>query len=682
MTLNDSSQPEVNAILETDGNVPVTRPLETEYPADAFPVSLHSGVKWRHRIAVRLMVTFFICCVLVFGSALSYNYYRAREIIAAKTEIHAWNLLQATSGKVETILASVSAYTDGMARSLETFPSTQDQLLDFIKTSVLAHPDVYGSTVAFEPSANPFFEGPYAPYFYRSADGTGFIDLTESYEYQYQDWFQIPRELERPEWSEPYYDEGGGNILMATYSVPFYVTRNGQRRFAGIVTADISLEHLVETISSIKVLKTGYGFLLSRAGTFLAHPRQNMIMNESLFSLAEERNSRTLRDIGRRMIAGGTGFIPYRTISGIQSRMAYGPLPTVGWSLGVVFPEDELFADIRELTIIMAVIGLAGIALLTLAVYFIARSITTPIRSLTAAADEIAAGDFEADLPEPGLRDEVGALTNDFRVMRDSLKTHIARLAETTAIRERMESELQIAHDIQMSILPKIFPPFPNRAEFDLYALIAPAREVGGDFYDFFQVGEDQLCFVIGDVSGKGVPASLFMAVTKTLIKSFAREGVMPDAIISHANQELAVDNETCMFVTLFCGLLNMKTGEVRYANAGHNPPLIVRQDGRVEWLPRTNALVAGVMPDFLYQWERLTLAPGDSLYLYTDGVTEAMNNDNELFSEERLEKELASLTGLEIKAAIQKLVDAINAFTGGAPQSDDITMMMIRYWG
>lgn len=641
-----------------------------------------AGIKWHHRISVRLSVIFSVFSVLIFGAALWYNYYQARNMITENMEIQARDLVMAAAGRVETSIASVTAVTESMALSLETFSFNNARLLDFIKTSVLSHPDVFGSAVAFEPSVDDRFKLPYAPYFYRTKSGTAFIDVKDNYDYMYRDWFQIPRELGKTEWSEPYYDEGGGNILMATCSVPFYKTKNNQKRFAGIVTSDISLKRLTNIVSSIKVLKTGYGFLLSRNGTFLAHPRQDVIMNESLFSLAEERSNQELRDIGRRMTAGKSGFIPFQTISGVQSWVYFAPLRHVGWTIGVVFPQDEMLADIRSLTLAMAGMGLGGVLLLILVVIVIARSITNPIRALAVASDKIAAGDFEAQLPKPRSMDEVGFLTRDFRVMRDSLKDHIKQLTETTAVRERMESELKIAHDIQMSILPKTFPPFPTRDEFDLFALILPAREVGGDFYDFFQLSENLLCFVIGDVSGKGVPAALFMAVTKTLIKSFAKKDVTPDEILSHVNEELAEDNDACMFVTLFCGVLDTQTGEIQYANAGHNPPLIVKKSRTVEWLPRAKSLVAGAMPGVRYESLNFRLSPGDRLFLYTDGVTEAMNHADDLFSEQRLEKDLVISADLEIKDAIRAIMDSIDRFADGAPQSDDITMMMIRYSG
>ena len=642
----------------------------------------HVGIKWRHRLSVRLSIIFSVFSITIFGLTLGYNYYQARKMIIANIEIQSRNIVAAAAGKVSTVISSIMAETESMAWSLETFSFDNPQLLEFIKKSVLSHPDVFGSTVSFEPYADSRFQTPYAPYYYKTPQGVGFVDLYKSYDYTLQDWYQIPRELGKSEWSEPYYDEGGGNILMATYSVPFYEIHDNQKRFTGIVTADISLEHLTDIVSSIRILKTGYGFLLSRNGVFLVHPHQDIVMNESLFSLAEERHNRDLRDIGRQMAAGESGFISYQTIDGVSSWMYYAPLQEVGWKLGVVFPKDELLADIRTLTLTMAGIGLTGILVLAMVVVLISRSIIEPIRSLALASNKVAAGNFDASLPESRLKDEVGALTRDFQVMQDSLKNYIRQLTETTAARERMESELKIAHDIQMSILPKTFPPFPTREEFDLHAVIAPAREVGGDFYDFFQLSDNLLCFVIGDVSGKGVPAALFMAITKTLIKLCAKADVTPEAILSHVNQELAVDNEACMFVTLFCGLFDMKSGEIQYANAGHNPPLVIKKDGTIEWLPKAKSLVLGAMPGIQYESERIRLSQGDSLLLYTDGVTEAMNHTCELFSEEKLANELSNSAGMEIKAMIGKIMDAIKRFSDGAPQSDDITMMMIRYFG
>ena len=392
------------------------------------------------------------------------------------------------------------------------------------------------------------------------------------------------------------------------------------------MVSDVSLDWLTEMVASIKVLKTGYAFLLSRNGTIVTHPAKEMIMNDTIFSLAEARNDPGLRALGRKMIRGETDFIPYTDISGRKTWLYYAPIPSVGWTLAVVFPETELLAQVKTLSLTGAIMGMVGILLLTIAVVFIARSITTPLHALAGATASIANGDFEVELPQVRSNDEVGTLTNAFQVMKGSLKEYIRKLTETTAAKERIESELNIAHDIQMGLLPKTFPPFPDRPEFDLFALMEPAREVGGDFYDFFLVDDTHLCFVMADVSGKGVPAALFMAMSMTLIRATGREGIPPDEILSKVNSELSRENDSCMFVTTFCGVLDTETGELIYANGGHNLPLHVKAGGGAFWLPKSGALMVGAMEGITYRQERLLLEPGDGLFLYTDGVTEAMN--------------------------------------------------------
>jgi sigma-B regulation protein RsbU (phosphoserine phosphatase) len=339
-------------------------------------------------------------------------------------------------------------------------------------------------------------------------------------------------------------------------------------------------------------------------------------------------------------------------------------------------------ADITRLNWIMGFLGTAGVLLLSVAVVFIARSITRPLRQMAEATRGIAAGNLDIELPSVKSGDEVGKLSEAFQYMEKSLKEYIRELTETTASKERIESELKIAHDIQMSILPKIFPPFPDRKEFNIYALIEPAREVGGDFYDFFFIDHDHFCFVIGDVSGKGIPASLFMAVTKTLVKATAEKETTPGEILTRVNSELSQGNESCMFVTIFCGVLNIKTGEVSYANGGHNLPLVLRRDRETGFLDGKGGLVVGAMEDSRYETESFVLQPGESLFLYTDGVTEAMNGREELFSDERLKGEIILLRGKTVYETIQAVIKGIVSFCGGVPQSDDITMMMIQFNG
>jgi sigma-B regulation protein RsbU (phosphoserine phosphatase) len=254
---------------------------------------------------------------------------------------------------------------------------------------------------------------------------------------------------------------------------------------------------------------------------------------------------------------------------------------------------------------------------------------------------------------------------------------------KTRAAKERIESELTIARDIQMNIVPKTFPPFPDMQEIDIHASIEPAREVGGDLYDFFFVDDDHLCFVIGDVSGKGVSAALFMAVSSTLFKASAKPGTPPEEILYRVNNDLCADNEASMFVTAFFGILNIRTGEIVYSNGGHNPPYIRRTSGDVEFLQCASGLALGVMEEFTFVRDIISLKPGDDIVLYTDGVTEAINRQDEFFSDGRLEEFLRK-TGSTYSAChlVQSISGTVHDFAAGAVQSDDITLLVIRYNG
>jgi len=260
-----------------------------------------------------------------------------------------------------------------------------------------------------------------------------------------------------------------------------------------------------------------------------------------------------------------------------------------------------------------------------------------------------------------------------------SIKRFIENLKAETQARERIESELRIAQEIQASMLPSVF---PQKKEFEIFAMMDPAKEVGGDFYDFFFVDDKRLCFVIGDVSGKGVPAALFMAISKTLIKTEAKQGLSTDEILSVVNSILCQDNQTCLFVTVFCAILNIETGEVEFSNGGHNPPLVCDSNGCYDFIKMACGFVIGVMDKITCENQRLFLKPGDTIFLYTDGVTEAMDPEKKQFSEERLRARLIALKDKNIKDIVQALREEVSVFARGEQQSDDITMLALRYKG
>jgi sigma-B regulation protein RsbU (phosphoserine phosphatase) len=598
-------------------------------------------------------------------------------------EVSARHLVSSTVNKLDAALAPVQKVPENLACFLENTPLSEKEIISLLRAMVERNRDIYGAAVAFDADASGKGGKPFAPYFYRTKQGIEFADLgAPSYDYLSRDWYQMPKKLGRPQWTEPYFDVGGGNIRMSTYSVPFYKTKGKKRYLAGVVTADISLEWLNEVVSSIKFLRSGYGILTSKKGMIISHPSEEMVMSETIFSIAERRKDERLREIGLRMIRGESGFVPAAMVSGRESWICYAPIPSSGWTLSVIFPRDELFSDINRLKGTAGLLAAGGVLLLSFVIVLISRSISRPLRAMAKATKEMAQGNLDAPVPVVKSHDEVGILAESFSRMGESLKKYIRDLTETTAAKERIESELSIAHDIQMSILPKTFPPFPGRKEFDIYAFIEPAREVGGDFYDFFFIDDMHLCFVIADVSGKGVPSALFMAEAKTLLKVTARESLSPDQILHRVNNELCMGNDTGMFVTIFLGILDTTTGEVLYSNAGHNPPLTIRRDGTVEFLRVNPGLVAGAWENFGYVTGRLVLKEDDTLFMYTDGVTEAMNPDDELFSEERLLHSLKALSSGPLVEMIGSLTEELIFFAQGAQQSDDITMMAVKFTG
>ena len=318
------------------------------------------------------------------------------------------------------------------------------------------------------------------------------------------------------------------------------------------------------------------------------------------------------------------------------------------------------------------------------------RKVIRPIDQLAQATgafiqnneEELANGTATVNVPAIRTGDEVELLAGSFRKMQQDMISYIRSFMAITAEKERIGAELNVATQIQADMLPRIFPAFPEHREFDIYATMEPAKEVGGDFYDFFLVDEDHLALVIADVSGKGVPAALFMVIAKTIIKNHAQNREGPAQTFIHANEQLCEGNDAGLFVTTWMGVLEISTGKFIYVNAGHNPPLLKRAGGEYAWLNSRPGFVLAGMEGMRYQENVLELAPGDQLYLYTDGVTEATNRDNELFGEERLLAALNEEPGLSVYELLPKIKKRIDDFAGDAEQFDDITMLGLTYRG
>jgi len=364
-------------------------------------------------------------------------------------------------------------------------------------------------------------------------------------------------------------------------------------------------------------------------------------------------------------------------------------IKALNWYISALVPVKEIRQPATQLAArlsgIIGIIFLAGFFVLSMAV----RRFSNPLRLLTQKIkripyEDLTSPSFTLNLKKDlytNRKDEVGALASSFLYMFQELQTSIKQLVATTAAKERIESELSVARDIQLGILPKIFPPYPEKTEFDLHAYLEPAREVGGDLYDFFLIDEDHLCISIGDVSDKGVPAALFMAITKTLIKTYAETTSSTSEIITKINEILSQDNPNCMFVTLVVGILNIKTGELKYANAGHNPP-VIKSNNQTFYQKGLSGPVAGAMEGMIFKELSVTLKKGDVLFFYTDGVTEAMNSKQALYSDEKLLHLLDTSPSLPAREIIETVNQDLALFTKNTPQSDDITMLCLIFKG
>ena len=360
------------------------------------------------------------------------------------------------------------------------------------------------------------------------------------------------------------------------------------------------------------------------------------------------------------------------------------------WYTSVIVPVSEINEPARKLVIRQVIIISIMFMIGLIAVFILVTRISKPLDLLSSYAKELPEQDFTKpldsktpidDLPEK-YKDEVGGLASSFILMRQELSNNIQDLISITASRERIESELNIARDIQLGMVPKTFPSFPEHQEFDLYATLMPAKEVGGDLYDFFLIDDEHLCFTLGDVSDKGVPAALFMVVTRTLIRTLSEKIHSPSKMMYKINNILSSDNPRSMFITLIVGVLNINTGEVIYANGGHNPPIVIPKDKDVFFKEGTNEPLVGAMPNISYSDFSFFLSPGESFFLYTDGVNEAMNVDGEQYSNEQLLSQAVKNKEKSPNQIIESVLDSVREHTQAAPQSDDIAMLIIKYNG
>lgn len=419
-----------------------------------------------------------------------------------------------------------------------------------------------------------------------------------------------------------------------------------------------------------------YNVVIDSVGTYIYHPDRQRIGKRKFFDDIRQSGDALCKEL---LLGLNSNEMSHQriTIDGVSSYIFYCGVKVTPWRNAIIVPMDGLVIPVIITGLILLTIIFLGMLVAYRISRFTIHRATIPLRLLTKGADEVAQGNFQAPLPELKHNDEISQLRDSFANMQQSLTQYIEQLKTTTTRKAAMESELSIARDIQLSMVPTVF---PQQDHIGIYASMTPAKAVGGDLYDFF-VRDGQLFFCIGDVSGKGVPAALFMTETKSLFRAYSSNDGTPDSIVRHMNKDLSLDNKECMFVTFFVGILDLKSGVLRYCNAGHEAPIIIHKTA--EPLSVNQILPIGLMEDTDYVTETVVIEPQTTILLFTDGLDEAMDADNLQFGEKRIFNELndAIQSGeLSPKAVIERMTQAVHNYVGDTEQSDDLTMLCLRF--
>lgn len=470
---------------------------------------------------------------------------------------------------------------------------------------------------------------------------------------------------------EPVTSRATGATVFVIASAVF--DAQGQR--IGVLAATVLLDTLTEVAGAINIGSQGFGWVMDHQGLLIAHPNETLRMKLNLMKSAEN-GYQGLDLIGQTLAKGESGLSTYRRPDGTVFSTIYTPIPnTPNWGLGVSLQESMLMARADGLMQSILWGMVVVLALVLLLVFVLSGKIAAPLRQLMEGVDFVGAGHLDHKL-DIRTGDEIQSLALAFNRMTDDLQTQMRDLAAVTAEKARVDGELRAANGIQASMLPRIFPPYPDIANLDLFAIMEPAKEVGGDFYDFYRLDEQRLCVCIGDVSGKGVPAALFMVIGMTILKNLVRQGLPLEQVFAQANNMLCSDNS--MFITVFMGILDTTTGDFEYISAGHNPPLISHAGEAFSMIATRTHLVLGGMEDVPYQSSRLRMAPGDILFIYTDGLTEAQNAAGELYSDARMLAAINALQDRSVKGLVEGMRQQVAGFVLDAPPADDLTMLAL----
>ena len=612
--------------------------------------------------------------------------YQAYEDMGLMTKAYYGHVVDIEDESIEKILREIQVTSQNCIDEVEWGLYNPDSVSKALMNKLRLNPQLLSFGAAFEPHYYPekgrWFE-PFAIWH------NGEIEVREigsaSHDYFTSDWYRKGLANDEGSWSEPYFDNSGAKMLLCTYSIPI---RDKRGRKVGVFGCDLSLEMLHEflkrkdlknnTEGPIRVDKKYEGnkrrwvqtFIVGRKGFYITHPDKERILRDNFFDDLRQTPDTVAQRMVSDMMTGKRG-IAKTDIDGIRATVFYTPLEQTGWTLGVILPEARLKMVVIRFCLYLALLMLLGLLVVYAICQFTISRSTRPLKLLAKSADEVATGNFNAPLPDLRHNDEIRQLRDSFGNMQQSLSQYIDELQATTAQKSAYENELSIARDIQKAMLPA---GFPDRPDIDMYARQTPAKAVGGDLYDFL-LRRDRLYFCIGDVSGKGVPAALVMAMVRSAFQLLTESSPGPDSIVSRMNEPLVRRNDLGLFVTIIVGVLDLGTGHLRLCNAGHCPPLINGKPVTVD-----SNLPIGVMPDWEYTVQEADLAPGDTIFLYTDGLDEAENGQMELFGRQRITDILQDSSSLPPRALIERMSKAVTDFVSDTEQSDDLTMFALQW--
>jgi len=552
-----------------------------------------------------------------------------------------------------------------------------DRMVTYATNTLKYDAALNSCSISFEPWFYKAMGQYYSIFAWHDPDGSVDWEQEGDDDYRYFEkiWYQMPKQLGYGCWTEPYSDvadkPGMNADMLVSYCRPIF--RNNSF-FVGVVSLDLSLRRLSEELYDVKPYPNAYCILTGKDGNYLVHPDSGRLMFHSLFTDALDLSVPELQELGEAMGRQERG---KRVITLDEQRffVYFRPVPTTGWSIAIFCPENDILGPYNRMQSDMILIMLASLVLMFFLFVWLIRRQLEPLEELADEADTIASGQFDHPMDFKDRNDEIGLLSQSFEHMQASLVQHIRELTETTASRERMEKELQIARNIQMGMVPHDF----NLGDsVDLYASMVPAREVGGDLYDFF-VQDGRLYLCIGDVSGKGVPASLFMSVARAMFRIVARQGLHPAEIARRINDTVSEKNDQMIFVTMFIAAIDLGTGVMEYCNCGHNQPVLLMAGKEPQFLDCVPNTAVGIMTGFEFEGQQVKDMHEKVLFLYTDGLNEAENAAHEQFGNERMLAELGFVPFLDSLTTVNRLSAAVAAHVAGAEPSDDLTMLCLK---